>query len=561
MARLDPSPAALAPILPARVPSRVFSMVEGLVLSVVLALAWKTWSACPPIPFADPDTWGYLNPALGWLSGLGFHQAGGRDWLYPALLALFLKTTGSFAGIIAWQKYLGLLAGIVMGVTWRSWVSLLPFSRGARFALSLLGAVPIYLQLINQQGMVYLLSLRPEAVLPLCVYAQLACVLGYAKFRWQTPRPLPSLLFGAATILFAYACFLLKPSWYLATATTCLPVCAGLFGQALSRKTRLCTPALGIVASLLVFWLPARLLFVRDGASVTLLPLALFCVHSPLIEKSFEARLATLPDSDPEKARLRHLDDVLKGEVRVAMERYRPYDVLRINPDYLLDSHVLNSAISEYAGADDRRIKDFCFRSYRDALLHDPGAYAKKVWLQFRWFLFPDTKTLFKDRGNLAAEYQLSAHALTGHPPAGLHADWQEAHRRYEQDLTAQVAVAATLEDHPRLTAFAKGVTRWVVWTEIAFLLALLATHVWSPLHRLRVAGWGAAFLFLAPLGNALGVCLVHALDIYRYRITLGGYLWFALTAMVAFLLVVVGQSVRQTLLNLRQATSHTSSR
>jgi hypothetical protein len=126
----------------ARLSSQVFCGIELLVLAFVLALAWKSWSGWPAIPLADPDTWGYLNPALSWLSGTGFVQAGGRDWLYPALVALFLKTTGSFTGIVTWQKCISLLSGMLMAITWRCWTSMLPFHRIVRFAVSLLGGAP-----------------------------------------------------------------------------------------------------------------------------------------------------------------------------------------------------------------------------------------------------------------------------------------------------------------------------------------------------------------------------------------------------------------------------------
>ncbi|MEA3165076.1 MAG: hypothetical protein QOE88_2894, partial [Verrucomicrobiota bacterium] len=303
----------------ARIPNVVLLAIELLVLSFVLALAWKARNVWPAVPLADPDTWGYLNPALGWLGGLGFKQAGGRDWLYPALVTLFLKTTGSFAGIVAWQRFLGLSSGILMAVTWRCWVSILPFPRGTLFFISLVGVLPISIQLVNQENIFYEMSIRPEAILPVFVYAQLASLLGYGKFRWQSPRSLPSLLLGATALVLAYACYLLKPSWYLATVTTSAPILAGVFGRSLPLKTRLLTPALGAAASFLVLWLPARMLFIRDGASVTLLPLALFCVHAQLIEKSFDAKLAALPDSNSDKARLQHLDDVLKSETRNSM--------------------------------------------------------------------------------------------------------------------------------------------------------------------------------------------------------------------------------------------------
>ncbi|EDY18363.1 hypothetical protein CfE428DRAFT_4147 [Chthoniobacter flavus Ellin428] len=544
----SPNPSPAVPVrTEARLPSLVFRGLELLILAIVLTLAWKSWSAWPMVPLADPDTWGYLNPALSWLSGTGFVQAGGRDWLYPAFVALFLKTTGSFTGIVAWQKCIGLLSGVLMAITWRCWVSMLPFHRGIRFAISLLGAMPIFMQLVNPQSVLYQMSLRPESLLPCFVYAQLACAMGYCRFRWHTPKPLPSLLLGAAALVFAYACFLLKPSWYLATVTTSLSVGIGLFGSALSWRIRLLTPVTGIAAALLILALPARMFFVRDGASVTLLPLALFCVHAPLIDESFTAKLAHLPDSAPEKPRLQHLDDVLKGELAIAADHYRPYDHLRINPDYLLDSRKLNTAIPEYAGATPQQIKAFCFGSFASAVLHDPGAYTRKVFLQFHWFLWPDAKTFFKDRSDITGEYRLSAESLTAHQPTGLRADWQTTRQHYQEDLAALAKASPPLAEHPKLTELARGVTRWALPLECLFLLALLAVHVWPPLCNLRSTGWAAFFLFLAPLGNAFGVCIVHALDIYRYRITYGGYWLFVLTAMTAFIFAVAGQALYRT--------------
>src|SRR6516225_3905175 len=90
-----------SPPAPARalMPAAALWSIELLILAVVMFFGWKARMVWPAVPLADPDTWGYINPSLSWLSGFGFVQAGGRDWLYPALVALFLKTTGSFAGV------------------------------------------------------------------------------------------------------------------------------------------------------------------------------------------------------------------------------------------------------------------------------------------------------------------------------------------------------------------------------------------------------------------------------------------------------------------------------
>ena len=80
----------------------------------------------PAVPLADGDTWGYLRPALNWLSGLGFEQTYGRDWLYPALLAGILKVSGTFSAITYTQRFLGLASILFYWLAWRSWLRLLP---------------------------------------------------------------------------------------------------------------------------------------------------------------------------------------------------------------------------------------------------------------------------------------------------------------------------------------------------------------------------------------------------------------------------------------------------
>jgi len=522
----------------------VLSSLEMLILFVVLALAWKAWSVWPPVPLADPDTWGYLNPGLMWLSGNGLQQTDGRDWLYPALVTFFLKTTGSFTGIVAWQKLLSFLAAMAMATTWRCWVSMLPFNRWILFLVSAFGALPISIQLVNQQSILFAMSIRPEAVLPLFVYTQLACVVGYCKYRWQTPRALASLLLGAAAIVFAYACLLLKPSWYLATVVTSAPVFLGFFGRSLSLKTRLLTPVCGIVVSLLTLWLPGKLFLIKDGASITLLPEALFCVHARFIDRLLEAKLAALPDADPDKTRLQTFVGVFESELYNAEHAHKTYEKLGFNADYLMHSQTLADAFFAYAGNDRKKVSAFCMACYRDAVLREPINYASKIFDQFTHFLFPEPKTFFSDQVNLTKAYRDSADSWYPIGAATLSPDVQKMYGNYRDDTAALIAVTKTLEKDSKLRAFRQNFAGYSLPLTLLFLLTLLAAHVWSSLHQLRLGGWAAFVLYLAPLGNAFGVCIVHTLDIYRYRITYGGYLLFALLAMAVYICLVLGQSL-----------------
>ncbi|MDR3403675.1 MAG: hypothetical protein P4L99_14345 [Chthoniobacter sp.] len=522
----------------------VLIALELLVLGVVLGLAWKARTAWPDVPLADQDTWGYLHPALTWLSGLGFEQTDGRDWPYPAMLALFLKMAGSFSGIVMGQKALGLLSGICMAVAWRCWVSMLPFRRWILFLASILGAVPIYVQLVNQQTIFFELSIRPESVLPCFVYAQLACLMGYCKYRWQTPRAKPAVILGAAAILLAYACFLLKPSWYFGAATTSAPVLIGLFGRALSWRIRLAALALGLAAALLLLWLPGRVAVIRDGSAQTLLPDALFCVHAEFILKYFDAKLAGMPDSDPGKAKLQSLVTVLKSELYQAGHGRKVYEKLQFDADYLMHSPQLGEALNVYTDGDRGKFSRFCYASYFRGVWHDPLGYTRKVFSQFTHFLFPEPKTFFVDQFNVTKEYRNSVSVWVTADQAAWRPEVRQMYLRYHEELRSRSRTARSLGKDRRLEMLREKVSSSAFSVEVLFLVALVAALAWAPLHPLRLGGWAAFFLFLAPAGNAFGVCIVHTLDIYRYRVTYGGYLLFALTAMAVFVGIVLAQAL-----------------
>jgi hypothetical protein len=111
--------------------------------------------------------------------------------------------------------------------------------------------------------------------------------------------------------------------------------------------------------------------------------------------------------------------------------------------------------------------------------------------------------------------------------------------RHYRENLTAQLAPGTALEIGQR-TRSHYSETGWPLAVETLFFFALIATCVRPRLHPLRLGAWAAFFQILAPFGNALGVSLVHALDISRYRVTFGGYLLFALSAMVVVVIATV---------------------
>jgi hypothetical protein len=88
---------------------------------VFILFAWAAWArfALPLDPIADPDTWGYLSPALRKLTGAEFGHTNGRNFIYPGFLYLLLRVFGDFRAITVAQHFFGLLAGGILLLTWR----------------------------------------------------------------------------------------------------------------------------------------------------------------------------------------------------------------------------------------------------------------------------------------------------------------------------------------------------------------------------------------------------------------------------------------------------------
>src|SRR6266480_4298281 len=86
------------------------------------AIILFAWAACkrfglPLDPIADPDTWGYLSPALRELIGGEFGHTHGRNFIYPGFVYLLLRVFGDFRAITVAQHFVGLLAGGILLLT------------------------------------------------------------------------------------------------------------------------------------------------------------------------------------------------------------------------------------------------------------------------------------------------------------------------------------------------------------------------------------------------------------------------------------------------------------
>ncbi|MFZ4780264.1 MAG: hypothetical protein ACOYM3_33335, partial [Terrimicrobiaceae bacterium] len=191
-----------------------------LLFVVLLAcLAGQKFSQ-PLTPVYDPDTPGYLIPALSQLSGDGLQQTQGRSFFYPALVLGLLKFTGNLESIVIAQHVISLLTAVVWMALWVVWCSFLPRSLTRLLLTPLIGLAAVGFYMAGAETILFGLQVRPEAVFPLAASLQILCLMIYIKARWPVsgePDTSVALASGAAAVVFTVAAYSLKQSWGFAT--------------------------------------------------------------------------------------------------------------------------------------------------------------------------------------------------------------------------------------------------------------------------------------------------------------------------------------------------------
>jgi len=179
----------------------LFDLVAVCIVIGIATAGLLLRARLPVGPLADGDTWGYLRPALNWLSGLGFEQTYGRDWLYAALLAGILKVSGAFCAITYVQRFLGLASILFYWLAWRSWLRLLPLQKPAwRWACLIVTLLLLALYALNADQALLENSIRPEGVLAFFELLCLYCLISFFLARWKWRRTGSTIAFGAATL-------------------------------------------------------------------------------------------------------------------------------------------------------------------------------------------------------------------------------------------------------------------------------------------------------------------------------------------------------------------------
>jgi hypothetical protein len=513
-------------------------------LTVLIVFAAITRFRIAPVAVSEWDSWGWLNPALSWLGGLGFREQFEREWLYGAFVAASLRLMGSFSGFVVVQQVLGLLAGVLMWLTWRTWASLFPKHSLFEAAGVILGLFVVGVYLFSPTAIALELAIRPEGIMAFVAFLQLYCITSYCKFRWHAPQPMASTLFGALAIPLAYSLFVLKPNWLLAVPATTLPVFAGMFGTALPLTLRLLTPVIGLILIPATLLLPEKALFVPTTETRVVLPMTLFTIHADVIQEDMQRQFANPATPEDQRRFLGEFLQVFEPELQTARTLAKYYPRLGFDPDYLMYRSSVFPFLENTQAMSREQIADFCRKSFLSAIWNQPLGYARKVFTQLGYFFFPDDATFFRKRIEMGKLYDYVRTTVPETLDEAFSKPVRDLYQTYRENVVARAGEPATIEVFQPFVPFLRALAACAFYIEIAFFASLAACLILKPLAQLRLPGLVALMFFLAPAANALTVALIHALDNSRYRGSYGPLLLFALAGFGLFFLTILAHAV-----------------
>jgi len=488
--------------------------------ALALVFAWAVWQrfALPLTPIADPDTWGYLSPALRKLTGAEFGHTHGRNFLYPGFLYLVLRSFGDFRAIAIVQHLLGLAAGAILLQTWRRLRIFVPNSLvnpSLHDALGLAGAA-IYLLASDTTRIET--QLRPEGVCAFLIGINLYFIVQFIACCFVERRRTAALVCGIATVFSSLLLASARPSFWFVAAVVAVPVIA-FFVRRNWWHQKIALAVTILLTAMLLLW-PEHILSRSDRASQTFLPTMLFVIHADLIRDQMAEDLkenARLPYS---REWLERVYAALNSEIAKSETKYPGhYPSLKFDPEYLwFDPSSITTQLRREFGSNVSALCAFYRFYYWRTWQCRPLCALQKVARQFSIYYFPKCPAYSQMKiWSLTDAYQRGITTLdlgdyrkisASFPPA---MDFARRIKSLAQD--------APVTEQPRLVRVA--LRDLAVSYLLSLLLALILSAVifWRP-ARLKQLRWLAALVLFGCAYNAascLEVAIVNSLEVYRY--------------------------------------------
>lgn len=498
--------------------SRRAAIVYYALCAVILGWAAFQRFHLPVWPLADPDTWGYLYPALSKLTGGAFQHTGGRNFVYPGFLFLVLATFKSFAAITIVQHTLGLLTGALLLGCWHQIRRFLEVGVVGRHTHEIVGVLLLAIYLLSSQPIIGEHELRPEAITPFFAVLAILLTLKFIEQRYLRGEQWRTAWLGGAVVFISFLLLSLKPSFGLTALFTMLPVLLSLFHRKATWIERLIlTAAVAISALLLV--LPEHYLAKSDPISTSFLPETLFYVHANLIADQMDEDIAWGDCGERGCEWLDRIKSELREEMRRSWELNQNYRSLGLDPDYLMYTSKIIRQWREkfFQGEDAKRLRFYWYYAERTLMKH-PTRILAKVWRQMRLFYSASNQAFVIGWGTgLTEPYRRTIEVLQ--VPAFRPTLLRFVPTRKYEASCASLASANWAVSQPQRIRRCNGMLRRAYLP--VFGAVLLASGLLLCSQKLRFAVgmlWPATLLVYSyNFGTCLETAIIHSLHNPRY--------------------------------------------
>ena len=508
--------------------------------TVAFIFAWAVWQRfkLPLSPIADPDTWGYLSPALRKLTGAEFGHTQSRNFLYPGFLYLVLRCFGDFRAIGVVQHLLGVAAGGVLLLTWRRLLAFVPDSLVNPSLYDAFGLAGTAIYLLASDTIRIETQLRPEGVCAFLISINLYFAVQFISCSFLEHRRTSAVVCGNATVLTSLLLASAKPSFWFAAIVVMVPVSAFFLRSNWVRQKIALGLGMVLIASL-VLW-PERILSRKDEASQTFLPTMLFVIHADLIRDQMAADLkenASLPYSTDW---LERVYVALNSEIAKSETNYPGhYPSLQFDPEYLwFDPSSITTQLRREFGSNISALCDFYRFYYWRTWQRRPFRALQKVTRQFSIYYYPNCPAYGPMKiWPLMDVYERAVTSLDSEEYRKI-ARSLPALTDFMQRTKSLAKNAPATKQQPILRAALADLA--VSYMSLLLLALILSAIIFRKQARWWRLRWLAALVLFGSAYNAascLEVAIVNSLEVHRY-ITVQMYATL-LTQFLAFWLIL----------------------
>lgn len=488
-----------------------------LVAALFVLAAWQRF-ALPLDPIADPDTWGYLAPALRSLLGAEFGHTYGRNFVYPGFVLWLLRGFGDFRAIVIAQHLLGLMAGGILLLTWRRARALVRHAKLGHEIHGGLGLILTAIFLFSGEQILFEIELRPEGVAAFLIGLTLYLSLQFIICCFLEKRAAATVGFGIGTVFSVLLLVSAKPSFRFVAAVTLLPIAIFFFRHGWFRQKM--ALAIGGLSCAVVLLLPEYYLSRDDEATRTFLPTQLFVMHADLIRDQLADDLQRGAKTPYPRELLDRVHHELVIELGRSIESHPVhFRSLGFCPDYLMyEPGSINAKLRDTFETSDSRsaFYRYCYlRIWRER----PWQVIRRIGRQMALFYARTCPAYKRDRFlNLTSGYQDGITSLNvqpypelwmSYPPAVLYFNRTELLGRSAPSIHQAAPLRLVL------SLLARLYRPLLLITIVGGVVCFLRRRCRDALSWL--AAWVAS-LYLWNLACCLEVAIIHSLDVPRYN-------------------------------------------